>query len=92
MRFFPPSTSRRCPPNVAQQAVLRSAIEKRLIVVGKVPNPKSPQFPVTTIRVNRLLPEVRAILGGGGDADLEFHPVEIEGEPLSATVIRERHR
>jgi hypothetical protein len=76
---------------IEQQTVLRSAIEKRFIVVGKVPNPKSPQFPVTTIRVNRLMPEVRAVLGGDG-ADLEFHPVEIKGEPLSATVIRERHR
>jgi hypothetical protein len=80
------------PTAVEQEAVLRSAIEKRFVVVGKVPNPKSPQFPVTTIRVNRLMPEVRAVLGGGDGADLEFHPVEIKGEPLSATVIRERHR
>jgi hypothetical protein len=78
--------------DVEQRRVLGSAIEKRLILVGKVLNPKSPQFPVTTIRVNRLMPEVKAILGGVGDADLEFRPVEIKGEPLSATVIRERHR
>jgi hypothetical protein len=79
--------------DVEWQSVLRSAIEKRFILVGKVPNPKSPQFPVTTIRLNRLMPEVRAVLGGGDDgADLEFQPVEIKGEPLSATIIRERHR
>lgn len=77
---------------VEQRRVLGSAIEKKLILVGQVLNPKSPQFPVTTIRVNRMMPEVRAILGGAGEADLEFHPVEIKGEPLSATVIRERHR
>jgi hypothetical protein len=80
------------PSDVEQRRVLGSAIEKRLILVGKVLNPKSPQFPVTTIRANRLMPEVKAILGGGGDTDLEFRPVEIKGEPLSATVIRERHR
>jgi hypothetical protein len=81
------------PTDVHWQNLLRSAIEKRFVLVGKVPNPKSPQFPVTTIRLNRLLPEVRAILGSGGDdADLEFRPVDIKGEPLSATVIRERHR
>jgi len=79
------------PTDVEQSAVLRSSIEKKLILIGKVPNPKSPQFPVTTIRVNRMMPEVRAIFGGG-EADLEFRPVEIKGEPLSATVMRERHR
>ena len=78
--------------DVERQNVLRSAIEKRLVLVGRVPNPKAPEFPVTTIRLNRLMPEVKAILGGGGDGDIGFHPVEIRGEPLSATVIRERHR
>jgi hypothetical protein len=78
--------------DVERQNVLRTAIEKRLVLVGRVPNPRAPEFPVTTIRLNRLMPEVKAILGGGGDADMGFHPVEIKGEPLSATIIRERHR
>ncbi|HEV7217568.1 MAG: hypothetical protein ACHP8A_04895 [Terriglobales bacterium] len=77
--------------DVERQNVIRSAIDKRFILVGRVPNPKAPEFPVTTIRVNRLMPEVKEILGGG-DADLDFHPIEIKGEPLSATIIRERHR
>jgi hypothetical protein len=76
----------------ARQEVLGNAIARRLILTSKVPNPKDPRFPVTAIRVNRLMPEVKAILGGGDEADLEFSPVEIKGEPLSATVIRERHR
>lgn len=80
------------PTDVHWQNLLRSAIDKRFILVGKVQNPKSPQFPVTTIRLNRLMPEVKAVLGGGGAGDLEFRPVEIKGEPLSATVMRERHR
>jgi hypothetical protein len=76
--------------DVQHQSVLRSAIEKRLILVGKVPNPKAPQFPVTTIRLNRLMPEVRAALGQLDHPDRDFHPVEISGEPLSATILRER--
>jgi len=76
--------------DVEKHSVLRSAIEKRLILVGKVPNPRSPQFPVTTIRLNRVMPEVRAVLGQEGSPDLDFHPMEIRGEPLSTTILRER--
>lgn len=72
-----------------RQEVLRSVIDKRLVLTGKVQNPKSPQFPVTSIRVNRLKPEVRHVLGLPKQ-DLDFHPIHIKGEPLSATIIRER--
>src|SRR5271157_26589 len=75
---------------VERESVLRSAIEKGFVLTRKVHNPKNPQFPVTTVRVNRLRPEVRAVLGQGEGPDLDFHPVEIRGEPLSATVLRER--
>jgi hypothetical protein len=73
----------------ARQGILREAIERRLILISKVPNPKSPQFPVTAIRLNRLLPEIQAILGAQV-ADSDFTPVDIRGEELSATVLRER--
>lgn len=73
-----------------RQNVLREAIEKRLVLTSKVPNPKSPQFPVTAIRLNRLLPETLAKLGTGTVSNSEFDPVEIRGESLSATVLRER--
>ncbi|PYT53505.1 MAG: hypothetical protein DMG43_08855 [Acidobacteria bacterium] len=76
--------------DVHHRSVLESAIEKKFVLVGKVPNPKSPQFPVTTIRLNRLMPEVKAVLGQNASSDLDFHPVEISGEPLSATILRER--
>ena len=75
---------------VEQHNTLRSVIEKRFVLLGKVPNPKSPQFPVTTIRLNRLMSEVRVALGQKANADLDFRPVEIQGEPLSATILRER--
>lgn len=76
--------------DAARQSLLRNAIEKRFILTSKVANPKSPQFPVTAIRLNRLMPEVKAILGGGEDNSLDFHPIEIRGENLSATILRER--
>jgi hypothetical protein len=75
---------------VERQNVLRSAIEKKLILLGKVANPKAPEFPVTTIRLNRMMPEVRRVLGQGESPDLDFRPVVIRGEPLSATILRER--
>lgn len=75
---------------MARQAALRDAIDRRLILTSKVPNPKSPQFPVTAIRLNRLMPEVKKILGSDEDNTLDFHPVEISGESLSATILRER--
>ena len=70
--------------------VLRDAIERRIVLTGRIPNPKSPQFPVTTIKLNRLLPEVRAVLGHGSSMDEGFEPIAIRGETLSATVLRER--
>jgi len=73
----------------ARQSVLRDAIERRLILTSKVPNPKAPQFPVTAIRLNRLLPEIQAILGEQV-SESDFRPVDIRGEKLSATVLRER--
>lgn len=76
--------------DVKRQGVLRDAIEKRYVLVSKVPNPKSPQFPVTAIRLNRLMPEVQRILGKQADLGLDFVPVEIRGDTLSATILRER--
>jgi len=75
--------------DVERQNALRYAIDKRLILRGKVQNPKSPQFPVTSIRLNRLMPEVQEVLGHP-KRDLDFHPIHIKGEPLSATILRER--
>jgi hypothetical protein len=77
-------------PEASRQNVLREAIERRLILTSKVPNPKTPQFPVTAIRLNRLYADTQAILGKRGISNTEFDPVEIRGESLSTTVLRER--
>ncbi|HEX4209606.1 MAG TPA: hypothetical protein VHY56_04375 [Candidatus Binataceae bacterium] len=77
--------------NVARQELLREAIDKRLIITHRVANPKSPQFPVTAIRLNRSMPEVKAIFGIRGEGQrLAFQPIAIRGEALSATVLRDR--
>ena len=73
-----------------RRSVLRDAIDRRLILTNSVPNPKSPQFPVTAIRLNRLMPEVKAILGSPAERVPDFQPAAIRGENLSATVLGDR--
>lgn len=76
--------------DIARKNMLGVAIDRKLILVGKVENPKAPAFPVTTIRLNRLNPEVQKILGSSNHQDLDFHPIKIAGESLSTTILRER--
>lgn len=72
-----------------RKVILGEAIQKRLILTSRMPNPKSPQFPVTAIRLNRLMPEVAAILGNRNEGP-GFQPIPIGGERLSSTVMRDR--
>lgn len=74
----------------ARDAALRDAIKRRLVLPGREPNPKNPLFPVTSIRLNRLVPEVRAILGTADDKMSGFEPLPIRGESLSQTVLSDR--
>lgn len=73
-----------------RRTLLRDAIDKRLILTSKMPNPRSAQFPVTAIRLNRLAPEVKGTLGIPGNDLSGFEPIPIRGETLSATVLRDR--
>ena len=73
-----------------RQRVLAETIENRWILTSKVPNPKNPQYPVTAIRINRPLPEVREMLEQEGALGSDFAPIAISGERLSETVLRER--
>lgn len=74
----------------ARDQVLRDAISEGIVLTSKVPNPKAPAFPVTAIRLNRQHPQVIAAQGEPEISAAGFHPVDISGEPLSETVIRER--
>lgn len=64
-----------------RQAILARAIETGAIVTSKIPNPRSP-FPTTTIRLNRSRM--------ASDSARRFAPVRVNGEPLSATILRDR--
>ena len=48
-------------PDLPRQMVHEAAAAE-MILTSKVPNPKTPEFPVTTIRLNREHPKVRRIL------------------------------
>lgn len=70
--------------------VLSEAIRDGIILTSKVPNPNAPEFPVTSIRLNRGHSEVVSVLGDHRVGLDDFAPVEIRGRDLSATVIQER--
>jgi hypothetical protein len=75
---------------VARHDVLREAIDRRWLLTNKIPNPRPPHFPVTSIRLNRQMPEVSAVLGTRSGSPAIFRPVPIRGEALSATVLNDR--
>ena len=69
--------------------VLREATDQGLVLTAKVPNPKAPAYPTSTIRVNRTHPELRSRLSAKRTAEL-FRPIRIKGERLSQTVLDQR--
>jgi hypothetical protein len=73
-----------------RRTILDLAIAKGLVLTGKVPNPKSPQNPTTTIRLNRELPDVKKVLERTHQDRSPFRPAPIRGESLSATILAER--
>jgi hypothetical protein len=75
---------------VARHDILREAIDRRWVLTRKVANPRPPNFPVTAIQLNRLMPEVSAALGRAFNGPPAFRPVKIRGESLSATVLHDR--
>jgi len=90
-QFLPSSGVSWAAAPYAGQEVVKEAIDRGLFLTSKVPNPKTPAYPTTAIRLNRQLPEVQKVLGSSPVPNARaFHPVEISGEPLSATVTRER--
>jgi len=61
-----------------------------MISLTKKPSPKNPDFSATSVQLNNDHPAVRRVLGGNGEPKKGFQPIPIRGEPLSATIIRER--
>lgn len=88
--FLPAEAHEWAASSTARHEALRQAINDGIVLTSKVPNPKAPAFPVTAIRLNRQHPEFVAILGEPTIAASSFQPVNIRGEALSQTVLRER--
>jgi hypothetical protein len=70
--------------------LLRSLIASGFAVTRKIPNPKSPTFPVTALQLNRSNLTVAAILARKPVSEPDFNPVPIRGQSLSETILRER--
>jgi hypothetical protein len=66
-----------------RQSVLAAAIQKGLVLTNRIPNPRSPSFPTTTVRLNRS--KVANQIEGQ-----RYSPIRIQGEPLSSTILRDR--
>jgi len=63
----------------SRQMILAEAILRGVVLTSKIPNPKTPAYPTTTIRLNRAE-------AGVPEEAQRFRPVAVNGEPLSATL------
>jgi hypothetical protein len=66
-----------------RQAVLAEAIQRGTVLTSKIANPKTPAYPTTTIRLNR-------VEAGIPEEAQRFHPVEAQGEPVGVAIDEER--
>lgn len=72
-----------------RKKLVAEAIEEGLILLGKIPNPRQP-YPTTTVRVNRNNAVSAAVLGIDAHSGWGFTPIELPGEPISKTMLRDR--
>jgi hypothetical protein len=66
-----------------RQAVLAEAIQRGVVITSKIANPKTPAYPTTTIRLNRAE-------AGIPEEAQRFHPIEVLGQPVTASIDEER--
>ena len=66
-----------------RQVVLAEAIQRGVVLTSKIANPKTPAYPTTTIRLNRAE-------AGIPEEAQRFHPVEVQGEPVTVAIEEER--
>ncbi len=67
----------------SRQAVLAECIQRGVVLTSKIPNPKTPAYPTTTIRLNRAE-------AGLPEESQRFRPVAITGESISDEIEHER--
>ena len=89
-KWFPDEDLEARSTTVSPDDLIRRAIAEGIASTNKVPNPITPEYPVTAIRLNRQHAQVVVALGAPARVSLSFYPIDIHGEPLSETVIRER--
>jgi hypothetical protein len=65
-----------------RQRVLSAAIDSGAIILKRIPNPKSPMHPTSTVSLNRV--------SSFASVPSRFNPVPIKGEPASKTLLRDR--
>ena len=66
----------------SRQAVLAKAIESGAIQTSRIPNPKAPQHPTTTVALNRVdTPQ---------GVTPRFKPIVVRGEPVTVSMMRDR--
>ena len=81
--FLPRKTFRWNQHPESRQAVLAEAIQRGVVLTSKIANPKTPAYPTTTIRLNRAE-------AGVPDEAQRFHPVIVQGEPITEEIQEER--
>jgi hypothetical protein len=67
----------------SRQLVLAEAIQRGVVVTSKIANPKTPAYPTTTIRLNR-------VEAGIPEEAQRLHPVEAQGESIVEAIEEER--
>ena len=67
----------------SRQMILAEAILRGVVMTSKIPNPKTPAYPTTTIRLNR-------IEAGVPEEAQRFRPVAMQGEALTAILDEDR--
>lgn len=63
--------------------VLKEAVERGAVETRKIPNPKAPTYPTTTVR---LVPAQNSPV----KIKPRYNPIPIKGEPASVTMLRDR--
>jgi hypothetical protein len=81
--FLPRKTFRWNQHPESRQAVLAEAIQRGVVLTSKIANPKTPAYPTTTIRLNRAE-------AGVPEEAQRFHPVVVQGEPITEDIHEER--
>jgi hypothetical protein len=66
----------------SRQMILAEAILRGVVLTSKIPNPKTPAYPTTTIRLNRAE-------AGVPDEAQRFRPVSVQGDALSESIMDE---